>query len=264
VNPKPPKTPLTKNIFSLPHRYSLQPTINLIHNVRSRVLHPVITRLLHHQRNRSVTRDIRWSLEDVGVETSADVPRDVAVERPDTRVIGGDLPYDVPTNREELDIATLRVLWVGDGDTVPLAGALMENEHVMAVQMHRVCCWRGVVDNDTNGRVGAEILDVPFRFEGKVSLVGLEEDGFVVIGTEGRVVEGPEEVVSSVNLEIDVQVTSSGGGRWGERIEGNGEGEIVVLAGSRVRHVPWFTSWSFGCICFVVIDCSKSIALRGE
>ena len=44
--------------------------------------------------------DIIWPLHDVGVETAGDVPRDVAMERPDAGVVG--YPLEDLVGRERL------------------------------------------------------------------------------------------------------------------------------------------------------------------
>ena len=60
-------------------------------------------------------------LEDVDVEAGRDVPGDVAVEGPDAWVVGVDLDHDVgwfgvaDCYWEQLDVASLGVLAVGDG-----------------------------------------------------------------------------------------------------------------------------------------------------
>lgn len=47
---------------------------------------------------------------------------------------------------------------------------------------------RVVVYDNADGAVAAEVLDVPFGGEGVVLLVGLQEDGLVVVCAEGDVI----------------------------------------------------------------------------
>ena len=58
----------------------------------------------------------------------------------------------------------------------------------MPVEMHGVRGGRVVVYDNADGAVAAEVLDVPFGGEGVVLLVGLQEDGLVVVCAEGDVV----------------------------------------------------------------------------
>jgi hypothetical protein len=47
----------------------------------------------------------------------------------------------------------------------------------VAVEMHGVSSGGGIVNNDTDRGVAAEVLDVPFCGVGKVALVGEQEQG---------------------------------------------------------------------------------------
>ena len=60
--------------------------------------------------------------------------------------------------------------------------------------MHGVGGRSGVVDYDADGRVGAEVLHVPFIGIGEISLVCQKQNGTVVVRTEGGSVELPEEI----------------------------------------------------------------------
>jgi hypothetical protein len=71
------------------------------------------------------------------------MPRDVAMQRPDTGVIlvplennvaGGDGCAVEGAGLHELDVTALSVVWVGDG-AVPFADAFGEDVEVVAVEM---------------------------------------------------------------------------------------------------------------------------------
>ena len=47
--------------------------------------------------------------------------------------------------------------------TIPLAGAFSENVEVVTVEMHRVRGWNGVLHDNANRVVVAEVVDVPLR-----------------------------------------------------------------------------------------------------
>ena len=68
-----------------PRRF--QPTVNLVHHIVIRILIPRITRLVHNIRDIPVPFQLLRLLHDVDVESLADVPRDMTVERPHARVV---------------------------------------------------------------------------------------------------------------------------------------------------------------------------------
>lgn len=47
-----------------------------------------------------------------------------------------------------------------------------QDEHVVAVDVHWVAYWSVVVEDDADGAVGAEVVDVPFGGEGVVVVGG--------------------------------------------------------------------------------------------
>lgn len=76
-------------------------------------------------------------LKQVDVHALGSVPRDVAVDRPDARVVELDLHNKVAAGADELGVTALRVAGV-DELAVPLAGAFGEDVHVVAVGVHGV------------------------------------------------------------------------------------------------------------------------------
>ena len=65
----------------------LQSAINLIHNIIMCIIIPINTKLIHTLRNASLLQQLRL-LDRVNIQSRANMPRDVAMERPDARIIG--------------------------------------------------------------------------------------------------------------------------------------------------------------------------------
>lgn len=76
--------------------------------------------------------------------------------------------------------------------------------------MHRVGGGGRVIDDDTDGGVATEVLDVPFFWVGGVTFIGEEEDGVVVVCAIRCSAERPEEVSGIVHVEIDIHVLGCG------------------------------------------------------
>lgn len=73
---------------------------------------------------------------------------------------------------DQLRIATLRVLRVGD-DAVPFSGTLGEHVEVVAVKVHGMGCQECIVDHETHGGVGVEVVDIPVRVGvGEIACIG--------------------------------------------------------------------------------------------
>ena len=74
---------------------------------------------------------------------------------------------------QELYVASLRVVWVDRG-AVPVSRAFGQNPKIVTVQMHRVGGWDVVTYDDSDRRITAEVVHIPFRVVrvGCVSLVG--------------------------------------------------------------------------------------------
>ena len=128
---------------------------------------------------------------NINIKPLTNMPSNMAMQRPHARIIRLELEHDIPrvTGRiirglEELDVATLRVDLL-DG-AVPLADALGDDPEVVAVEVHGVGGVEAevVVDDDADGGVCAEVVDVPLGVVGVggVALVGEGEDGVAVLG----------------------------------------------------------------------------------
>ncbi len=84
-----------------------------------------------------------------------------------------------------MGISPRRIRQVGHRSVVIVAVALIKDEEIVAVKMHRVSGVVGgdvVVENDADGGGLAKIVHVPFGREGvgDVSAVGFAEDGVTV------------------------------------------------------------------------------------
>lgn len=205
---------------SAPKKKTLQAGIYLLHHIRVGVCRPVSTRLSHDQGDGHIFLDIDRALQDIRIQATRNMPGDVAMEGPDAGVVGVDLPYDVAVGREHLHIAPQRVVGVGDGGAVPVPGSFVQDKHVVAVKMHGMGRRRGVVDHHADGRVGAEVLDVPRGGIGEVSLVGQEEYRIVVVGAERLLVELPEENIRAVDDKANIEVFDRGWSLGFERVVG--------------------------------------------
>ena len=147
------------------------------------------------------------------------MPRDMAMHRPNTRIIREELENKViwrtrrPSSRSDrrsswwhsavhqMHIPHLRIRWTRDG-AIPLAVTLSQNPEVVAVEMHRMrdrCS--NAVENQTNALSFVDLavaVDVFLAWVLGPSLGGVEEDGFFPVGAEGGVVHDPDELASGV------------------------------------------------------------------
>ena len=130
----------------------LQPRVDLInHMVRSECI-PIITRLLHHIWQ-FYLRDILRLFDSIDIQASADVPSDVTMEWPNTRIVGlvfndqvACLGLRLPPGHN-LDITPDWVRRVGSlNSAVPGLGTLREDPEIVAVEMHGVSHWGNVLD----------------------------------------------------------------------------------------------------------------------
>ncbi len=64
------------------------------------------------------------------------MPRDMTMKRPHARIIRLILKHNMPARRQHLHIATLRILHVREGDAIPVARALVEDGHGVAMKVH--------------------------------------------------------------------------------------------------------------------------------
>jgi hypothetical protein len=164
----------------------LQATINLINHIIIRIRRPIPTRLLHNQRNLIIlTLNIRRPLQNIGIQPRTNMPGNMAMEWPNTWIIRRELHHHMSKCSNLLDISSLWVVGICEGCSVPVSRSFVQDLHVMTVEMHGVCSGSGVVYNDADRGVAAEVLDVPLCGVRKVALVGEKENRVVVVGAEG-------------------------------------------------------------------------------
>ena len=159
-----------------------QPRINLVYHCMTRIGRPINTSLLNTSGQNPLLQKRRL-LNRINIQARTDMPRDMAMERPDARIIREILQHDITRRArratlDELHVAPLGIGLVGDC-SVPGTDALGQDVEVVAVEMHGVGGWELVFDDDADGAVGAEVIDVPLGVEGvrEVALVGEDEDG---------------------------------------------------------------------------------------
>ena len=116
------------------------------------------------------------------------MPRDMAMQWPHPRIIGIEFQYEIPwlvvacSGLYHLRVSSLRV--DGVDCAVPGAYAVGYDPGIVAVEMHGVGdVGLVVVEDDADGGVGAEVVDIPLGvgWVGCVSLVGEEEDRITVL-----------------------------------------------------------------------------------
>jgi hypothetical protein len=114
--------------------------------------------------------DIVRPLQHIQEQTTTNMPCQMAMERPDTRVVLIELQYHERRNDasgsilrilKHVHIATDSVFRVRNS-AIPVPEAFGEDVKVMAVEMHGVTADETIVDEvDADGLVGAEVVDVP-------------------------------------------------------------------------------------------------------
>ena len=131
----------------------------------SAIIRPVTAGLSHDRGNDSLLDQIGL-LHQIHIKPRADMPGDVAVERPHPWVVGVVLKDEITRTRlENLHVASLRILAMRDG-TVPCSLSLGEYEKVVAVKVHGVRGRTLILDDDANAAVAAKVIDVPLGVVG--------------------------------------------------------------------------------------------------
>ena len=122
---------------------------------------------------------------NINIKPLTNMPRNMAMKRPHARIIRLVLQHHIPRlirriihRLQQLHIAALRIDLL-DG-TVPLADALGDDPEVVPMEVHGVgdVVAEVVVEDDADGGVCAEVVDVPLGVVGVggVALVGEGED----------------------------------------------------------------------------------------
>lgn len=98
----------------------LQARVNLVGHVLVGPCTPVLASLRHCAWD-IVVLDIIRTLNDIDVQAGADMPGDVAVERPDAGIVGEELHHNERWGSillgllEDLRVTAIGVTWIGDG-----------------------------------------------------------------------------------------------------------------------------------------------------
>ena len=119
------------------------------------------------------------------------MPRNMAMQRPNPRIIRLKLQHHKPRlprriihRLQQLHIPPLRVHLLDV--PIPLPDTLGHNPEIVAVEVHGVgdVVAEVVVENDTDGGVCAEVVDVPLGVVGigGVAFVGEDEEGVAGFG----------------------------------------------------------------------------------
>ncbi len=145
---------------------------------------PMLSRMTHH---------------NIHIQPRAHMPRAMTVQRPHARIIRIKLYDCVPRGRvvrrrlHDMSISSRRIRQIGHFGSVIEAVTLIDDEEVVAMEMHGV---RGVfggdvvVEDDADGGDLAEVIDVPVGVVGVgyVSAVGFAEDRMTGLRCEiGRI-----------------------------------------------------------------------------
>ena len=99
------------------------------------------------------------------------MPRNVAMKRPHPGIIRRELQHKIAIRLYQLCISSL---WTHSVDrAVPFTGSFGQDPEVVAVEVHGVGGAAYIVDYQTDGAVGAKVVNVPLRLvgEGCVALV---------------------------------------------------------------------------------------------
>ena len=207
----------------------LQPTIDLVYYILTRVSIPIRASLGHYLRNLQLI-DVCRSLHKRHEQPLTQMEGDMAMECPCPRIVSIELKHQVSKSSHVLGIPALRVLRTSDGYAIPRPRSIVQDVEVVAVKMHRMRAGVVIVDDDPDTGVCSEVDDVPFRVVGigVVLLFGEEEHGIVVVALEGIAIHVEELLTSGVDHLIDGYVV---GDTWfwkRDRIVGDGLVERIL------------------------------------
>jgi hypothetical protein len=118
------------------HTRSSQPRINLINSITTRPRIPSVARLAISIRHRA---HLIRAHEQIHVQATRQMPCNMAVERPDTRIIVIDLHDQIAVRPYDVRVASNRVIQIRNG-AIPDAAALGQDPGVVAMDVHRMRC----------------------------------------------------------------------------------------------------------------------------
>lgn len=107
------------------------------------------------------------------------------MESPNTRVVEFNLDDKVTSGLDELRVTSLWVVGICDRYAIPGSQALRKHLHVVTVDVHGVRGWEAnTLHDDTNGVVGAEIVNGSLIWEVQVAEFGFETSILVSITSD--------------------------------------------------------------------------------
>ena len=70
--------------------------------------------------------------------------------------------------------------------TIPSTGTFSKDVEIVAMEMHGMCGWDCILQDDTHRIVGAEVIDIPLRivWVGCIAEVRQKQEWIVVISAE--------------------------------------------------------------------------------
>lgn len=102
------------------------------------------------------------------------------------------------------------------------------------MKMHRMPTNKTVVNEmQTDAGVAAKVVHIPLRFIIEVTVLGLQEDGLIVVTAVGAVVDEPDKV-GTVTPELEVELLSRGGLLERDLTDRNALRQLIVLADSQL------------------------------
>ena len=92
--------------------------------------------------------------DDIYIHSSSNMCNEMAVERPDSRVISLKLNHGikwrvVASRSHQMRVTANRIRWIGDF-SVPFPDSLSEDPEIVGVQVHGMRDWSIVVDDKAN------------------------------------------------------------------------------------------------------------------
>lgn len=116
-----------------------------------------------------------------------------------------------------------------------------------------------VAQDEADGIVAAEAVNIPLIFESRVSIVNSGDKSVVVVSTECGVVHEPHEV-SAVRSECNVDRLSCGWADEWDLAEGSSQAQSVVTAVLKLSGGPAGRGRRDAVgVCVIIVDCSGSL-----
>src|SRR5690606_14109397 len=210
---------------------------------------PLIASLFDSIRNVQV-RKLFFPLQKVDEQAARSMPGDMAMERPSSWIVTINLEDKIlvgagiggQSARHNEGIASGWVFGILD-NTIPFAGSLGKNVHVMAVEMHRMRCGCSIIDNHPKTLCLAGVKNIRVDIELIATVTGGKKKRVVKVSTESRVIHQPESVIGGVSTDCDVDGEGLFRDRsWCNREEWSGSVNTLINALSYIIF-PGSRSW---------------------